>query len=154
LAERLWGERGAIAAEWSRRLLATLPEEFPPWVTLKQLTDVNAAFLAAVLERLRCGDWAGLSQAYYDMNRRLVEVALAAASDQRLSLTTLYASARISLQVIGEHLGAEHTVLMVAYAKLAAHLMMVVGLAYSDCREASLQRSRDELERVVQERTA
>ena len=32
--------------------------------------------------------------------------------------------------------------------------MMVVGLAYSDCREETLQRSRDELERTVQERTA
>ncbi len=52
-AEGLWDARVAIAGEWSRRLMAALPEEFPPWVTLQQLTDVNAAFLAAVLEPLR-----------------------------------------------------------------------------------------------------
>ena len=153
LADRLWDERAAIAGEWSRRLVTTLPEEFPQWVTLQQLTDVNAAFLATVLEPLRRNDLAGLSQVYYAMNRQLIEFALAS-SDQSFSLTSLYASARISLQVIGEHLGAQHPVLMVAYAKLAAHLMMVVGLAYSDCREATLGRSRDELERIVQERTA
>ena len=154
LAERLWDDRAAIAAEWSRRLMAAMPEEFPPWVTLQQVTDVNAAFLAAVLEPLRRGDLAGLSRAFYTMNRQLIEFSLAAAPDSRLSLTSLYASSRLSLQVIGEHLGVAQTSLLLAYAKLAAHLMMVVGLAYSDCREEALQRSRDELEGIVHERTA
>jgi PAS domain S-box-containing protein len=154
LADRLWDERGRIAAEWSRRLMTTLPEEFPPWITLEYLTDVNAAFLAAVLEPLRRADLAGLSQSYYAMNRQLIEFALQGSPDKPISLTSLYASARISLQVIAEYLGAGQQALVIAYAKLAGHLMMVVGLAYSDCREESLLRSRDELERAVQERTA
>jgi PAS domain S-box-containing protein len=154
LAERLWEARTAIASEWSRRLLVELPEEFPPWVTLQQLTDVNAAFLAGVLDPLRRGDVVGLSRAYYDMNRQLIEFALAAAPATRFSLTSLYASARISLQVVGEHLGRDQEHLLLPYAKLTGHLMMLVGLAYSDCREEALQRSRDQLERVVEDRTA
>jgi PAS domain S-box-containing protein len=153
-AQRLCEARLAIAAEWSRRMLATMPEEFPPWVTLQHLTDVNATFLAAVFEPLRRGDLAGLSQAFYAMNRQLVEFALATSPDQRFSLSSLYASARTGLQVIGEHLDPAGTRALVAFAKLAAHLMMVVGMAYSDCREESLQRARDALERTVQERTA
>jgi PAS domain S-box-containing protein len=154
LAERLWDERAAIATEWSRRLMATMPEQFPPWVTLEHLSDVNGAFLAAVLEPLRGGDLAGLSRAYYAMNRQLVEFALQASPDTKFSLTSLYTSARISLQVIGEQLGPGQEQLLLAFTKLAAHLMMIVGLAYSDCREENLQRSRDELERAVEERTA
>src|SRR5215475_8926060 len=125
-ADRLWDVRGAIAAEWTRRLMATMPEQFPPWVTLEHLTDVNAAFLAAVLEPLRGGDLAGLSRAYYAMNRQLVEFALQASPDTKFSLTSLYGSARISLQVIAEHLGPEQERQLLAFAKLAAHLMMIV----------------------------
>jgi len=154
LAERLWDARAGVAAEWSRRLMASMPEQFPPWVTLEHLSEVNAAFLAAVLEPLRAGDVTGLSRAYYAMNRQLVEFALQASPDTKFSLTSLYTSARISLQVIAEHLGPEQERQLLAFAKLAAHLMMIVGLAYSDCREERLQRSRDELERAVQERTA
>ncbi len=154
LAERLWEGLPAIAREWSRRLMVARPEEFPPWVTLQQLSDVNAAFLAGVLKPLRSGDLAGLSRAYYGMNRQLIEFALQRQPDSRLSLASLYGSARVSLQVIGEHLGPEEEPLLVAYAKLAAHLMTLVGLAYSDCREEALQRSRDELEAMVHERTA
>ena len=134
--------------------MATLPEQFPPWVTCEHLTDVNAAFLTAVLEPLRSADLSGLCDAFYRMNRQLIEFALATSPDTRLSLVSLYASARISLDVIRDHLGPASAELLIAYAKLAAHLMMIVGLAYSDCREATLQRSRDELERTVQERTA
>jgi PAS domain S-box-containing protein len=154
LADRLWGARPAIAAEWSRRLMATLPEQFPPWVTCEQLSDVNAAFLTVVLEPLRRADLGGLCEAFYGMNRQLIEFALAASPDTRFSLVSLYASARISLDVIRDHLGPASAELLIAYAKLVAHLMMIVGLAYSDCREQALQRSRDELERTVQERTA
>jgi PAS domain S-box-containing protein len=154
LSERLWDARRAIAEEWSRRLMEARPEQFPPWVTLEHLADVNAAFLEGVFEPLRRGDLAGLSRAYYGMNRQLIEFALQGAPDSRLSLASLYESARISLQVIGDHLGAEEEHLLVAYAKLAAHLMTLVGLAYSDCREEALQRSRDELEVMVHERTA
>jgi PAS domain S-box-containing protein len=154
LAARLWEERRTIAAEWSRRLMAALPEQFPPGASVDQLTDVNAAFLTAVLAPLRDGDLAGLTHAFYAMNRQLIGFALQASPDTVLSLTSLYASSRISLQVIGEHLDPGQERLLVAYAKLAAHLMMVVGLAYSDCREEALRRARDELERAVHERTA
>jgi PAS domain S-box-containing protein len=154
LAERLWETREALAREWSRRLLALTPDEFPPWLTLDRLTEVNAAFLSAVLEPLRAGDLVALSRAFYRMNRQLIEFALRAAPTSRLSLTSLYTSARISLQVLSERLGREDDRLLAAYSKLAAHLMMLVGLAYSDCREEALQRSRDELEATVHERTA
>lgn len=154
LAERLWDERQGIAAEWARRLMAAAPEEFPPWVTHDHLTDVHAAFLAGVFAPLRQGDVAGLSRAYYAMNRQLIEFALSASPETRFSLASLYLSSGIGLHVIGERLGAEQTSLVMAYAKLAAHLMMVVGLAYSDCREEALQRARDDLEQVVHERTA
>jgi PAS domain S-box-containing protein len=154
LADGLLSARDAIAGEWTRRLMAALPEQFPPWVTCEQLSGVNAAFLDAVLEPLRRADLAGLCESYYTMNRQLIRLALDAAPDTRFSLSSLYASARISLQVIGEHVGSAPASLLVAYAKLAAHLMMVVGLAYSDCREEMLQRSRGELERTVHERTA
>ncbi len=154
LADHLWDARAEMALEWSRRLMASMPEQFPPWVTLAQLSDVNAAFLATVLDPLRRGDLAALSRAYYGMNRQLIEFALQSAPASRLSLWSLYASSRISLQVIGERLGADDQRLLVAYAKLAAHLMVLVGLAYSDCREEALQRSRDELEAMVHERTA
>jgi PAS domain S-box-containing protein len=153
LAERLWDTRAAIAAEWARRLMAALPEQLPPWVTHGQLSDVNAAFLSAVLQPLRDGDLAGLSRAFYAMNRQLIEFALQAA-EAPFSLTSLYASSRISLQVIADHLDPSQQSQLVAYSKLGAHLMMVVGLAYSDCREEALRRSRDELERTVHERTA
>jgi PAS domain S-box-containing protein len=72
----------------------------------------------------------------------------------RCSLASLYRSSGISLQVISEHLEPTAADLALVYAKLAAHLMMVVGLAYSDCREEALQGARDELEHVVHERTA
>lgn len=154
LAERLWAEREAIAAEWTRKLMAAMPEQFPPWVSCERLTEVNAGFLAAVLDPLRRADVMGLCDAFYGMNRHLIEIALSTSPDTRFSLNSLYTSARISLQVIRSHLGAAPAEMLIAYSKLAAHLMMVVGLAYSDCREERLQRSRDELEATVQERTA
>jgi PAS domain S-box-containing protein len=154
LADGLLAVRATIAAEWSRRLMAALPDQFPESVTLERLTEVNASFLTAVLHPLRQADLATACETYYTMNRQLIEVALAASPDTRFSLSSLYASARISLQVIGEHIGRAPPGLLIAYAKLAAHLMMVVGLAYSDCREEMLQRSRDALERTVEERTA
>jgi PAS domain S-box-containing protein len=43
---------------------------------------------------------------------------------------------------------------VVAHGKLTAHLLVVLGLAYSDAREQALQRARGELERTVAERTA
>ncbi len=153
LAERVYERRQVIAGEWARRLLATESEGLPAWVTCEHLSDVHTAFLAAVFDPLRRGDLSGMSQAYYAMNRRLIEFALATTPDSPFSLASLYRSSAISLQVISEHLHGEANLAM-AYAKLSGHLMMVVGLAYSDCREEALQSRRDELERVVQERTA
>jgi PAS domain S-box-containing protein len=152
VAERVYDRRQVIAGEWARRLLAAESEGLPAWVTYEHLSDVHTAFLAAVFDPLQRGDLSAMSQAYYAMNRRLIEFSLATARDTPFSLASLYRSSAISLQVISEHLQGEN--LAMAYAKLAGHLMMVVGLAYSDCREEALQGRRDELERVVQERTA
>ncbi len=142
LADLLWDARGHIAAEWSRRLMEAVPKHFPPGgVSLAQLTALNEAFLSVVLQQIQQHDMAGLYQMFYDMNRRLIEADLQRAPAERVSLASLYTSARLSLQVIQEHLGPNHDRLMLAYAKLAAHLMMLVGRAYSDCREEYLQRT-------------
>jgi PAS domain S-box-containing protein len=156
LGSLLWEARGVIAREWSRRLMAHMPESFVGTDTsLEQLSGLNEVFLTVVLEQMRRGDLAGLSQTYYDMNRRLIELDLQTTGPRgRISLDSLYTSARLSLQVIGEQLGPEHEPLLLAYTRLTTHLMMLVGLAYSDCREEALQRAQDELERTVGERTA
>lgn len=143
----------AIAHEWSRRLLERLPELFDiEGASLEQLSSLNEVFLTVVLEQMQRGELGALSQTFYEMNRRLIELDLQV--ERRISLSSLYTSARLSLQVIAEQVGERHEHLMVAYAKLAAHLMMLVGLAYSDCREEALQRAHEQLERIVEERTA
>jgi PAS domain S-box-containing protein len=156
LGSLLWEARGVIAREWSSRLMAVMPESFVGTDTsLEQLSGLNEVFLTVVLEQMRRGDLAALSQTYYDMNRRLIELDLQTTGPRgRISLDSLYTSARLSLQVIGEQLRPEHEPLLLAYTRLTTHLMMLVGLAYSDCREEALQRAQDELERTVEERTA
>src|SRR6185436_12346820 len=96
-------------------------------------------------------------------NRRLIEADLSRPSTERTTLDSLYASARISMQVVEERLDHEPRLLL-AYTKLGAQLMMLLGRAYSDCNEAYVHRSeeerrallrqaRDDLEARVQERT-
>jgi PAS domain S-box-containing protein len=140
LAVLLSPRRRGIAEEWSRRLVEARIPSRPDAPSLEQLTLVNFAFLTLVLDYLRIGDLTGLYNEFYDLNRRLVEQDLSSGDAARVSLEGLYNSARISLQVIEEHLGSERA-LVVAYAKLVAQLMMLVGCAYSDCREDNLRQA-------------
>jgi signal transduction histidine kinase len=118
-----------------------LPEAFSAGdASLDQLTALNEGVLSLVLDQLRARDLSGLYGIYYDWTRRLIEADLQRAPAHQISLVSLYASARISLAVIGDHVGRGGERLMLAYAKLTAQLMMLVGQAYSDSREAYLQR--------------
>jgi PAS domain S-box-containing protein len=145
LAELLWNRRQAIAAGWSRRLMALFTESFASaTVSLDQLIEVNLSFLSHILEHARSGDLLRLYDGFYRLNRQLVEDDLRR-TGPRISLQTLYASARVSIAVINDELGPGNERLMLVYAKLTAQLMMLVGCAYSDCREEHLQRAEQAL---------
>jgi PAS domain S-box-containing protein len=163
VAARLGPMHRELAADWSRRLLESVPDALPEGVTLPVVTEINATFFSLIFQHVDSNTLAELYQTYYDMNRRLIEVDLLRPSAGRSTLEVMYASARISLQVLEERLGNEPR-LMLAYTKLAAHLMMLLGRAYSDCREVHIQQheqersvllrqARDELEARVRERT-
>jgi len=142
LADLLWDDRDALAETWSRRLVNTQPEYFSTGdLSFDQITQVNAIFLGLVFEHLRTGDLADLYDIYYNLNRQLVEQDLQRGMGPRITLESLYTSARISLQVLDEYLGPDRHALLLPYAKLTAQLMMLVGCAYSDCREAHLQQA-------------
>jgi PAS domain S-box-containing protein len=158
LADLLWEQRLEVAETWSRRLMRTFPEHFPPdGVTLEQVTAVNLSFLGVVLNHTRRGDLPGLYEVFYNRNREVVEADLRGAQGPHITLESLYASARVGLQAIGERLGPEHTGLMLAYTKLVAQLMMLVGRAYNDCRERhlreaerALRKSEERLRRLLE----
>jgi signal transduction histidine kinase/ActR/RegA family two-component response regulator len=155
VAALLWDVKREIAVEWSRRLVETLPESFADTAPdIEGLTNVNELFLAMVLNYLQQGNVGELYTTYYEMNRRLIESDLSESPTGRISLASLYASLRISVQVVAEHIPPEHDALALAYVKLTAQLSMLVGQAYSDCREEYLQQVHHELERRVLERTA
>jgi PAS domain S-box-containing protein len=151
LGDRLWEVRGPIAAQWGEELMAARPEDFQPLGPMapEAVFVMNEAFLTAVLERLRCGDLEGLTTMYYEMNRRLVDVEVEKQIGRQLSLADLYFSAQRANQLLEQRVGSSAVL-----GKLTAHLMMLVGLAYSDAREAALVAARDQLEVVVVERTA
>ncbi|MDX2170300.1 MAG: PAS domain S-box protein [Deltaproteobacteria bacterium] len=151
LGERLWELRGPIAARWGDALMAARPQDFQPDGPLapEAVFVMNEAFLSAVLEHLRRGDLEGLTETYYEMNRRLVDVEVERQIGRQLSLADLYFSARCALDLLEAQAGGS-----AAFGKLSAHLMMLVGLAYSDARQAALEAARDQLEAVVAERTA
>lgn len=152
LAQVLWPVRRAIAHEWSRRLIETLPEYLPPGsVTAARLPEVNEAFLTLVLQQVQAGDLQGLYDLYYSNTRTLIEADLQRAPARRISLSNLYTSARVSLVVIGEHLDADYPRRMLAYTKLTAQLMMLVGQAYSDAREEYLQKAFEQINTVSHE---
>ena len=147
LAEMLWGLRRQVAAEWSDQLVRALPEYFPAGnVPLAQLTEINEAFLVIVVQQLRSGDLERLYETFYSMNAQLIDASLRSEADVRISLESLYVSARISFQVIETHLGSTFPRHMTAYAKLTAQLMMLVGRAYSDRREESLKRTFEQMQ--------
>ncbi len=147
LAEMLWSLRRQVAAEWSDELVRALPEYFPAGnVTLAQLTEINEAFLVIVVQQLRSGDLERLYETFYSMNAQLIDASLRSEADVRISLESLYVSARISFQVIETHLGSTFPRHITAYAKLTAQLMMLVGRAYSDRREESLKRTFEQMQ--------
>ena len=152
LGHVLWRARHAIAQEWSRRLVEALPDYFPPGSpAAQQLTDVNEGFLSLVLQQIEAGDMQGLYDLYYRNTRQLIEADLQRAPARRISLTGLYTSARVSLVVVGEYLDADYPRRMLAYTKLTAQLMMLVGQAYSDAREEYLQKAFEQVNTVSHE---
>ena len=159
----MWPVHRQIAAEWARRLLAVVPTPLTSGVAQSMVTEINAALLASILQHIDEDRLPELYETYYQMNRRLIEADLTRPAVERTTLDNLYTSAQISTGVVEEYLGDEPRLLL-AYTKLGAQLMMLVGRAYSDCREAYVQRSeeersgllrqaRDDLEARVQERT-
>ncbi len=152
LANVLWPVRRAIAAEWSRRLIELLPQYFPAGAAgAERLTTLNEAFLALILGQVQQGDLQGLYHLYYRGTRQLIEADLQQAPARRMSLSNLYTSARVSLVVIGDHLDEDYPRRMLAYAKLTAQLMMLVGQAYSDAREDYLQKAIEQINTLSHE---
>ena len=145
LAQVIWPARHAIALEWARRLIEALPEYLPGGTPAAGLGAVNEAFLSLVLQQIQAGDLQGLYDLYYRNTRDLIEADLQRAPARRISLSTLYTSARVSLVVIGEYLDADYPRRMLAYTKLTAQLMMLVGQAYSDAREDYLQKAFEQI---------
>ena len=99
LAEQLWAERPAIAAEWSDRIAAARPQDFEPRgpLTLDLLRVVNESFLTAVLAPMRDGDLTTLCTTYYQLNRRLIDVERERTLGRQMHLADLYESARFAM---------------------------------------------------------
>ncbi len=156
IAERLWEARGAITAEWSANVITAMPEYFSDGrLSLEQLRALNEFFLTLIIEHMRHDDLDGLTRVYYETNRRLIEADMERVDGSRISLISLYTSARLGLRAIEAGLGGlSQREELVAFGKLGTHLLMLVGLAYSDSRQEALERARNQLERIVEERTA
>ena len=151
LAALLRDVKHEVAAEWSQQLVNASTDLPETGVNIEQLTLVNEAFLSLVLLQIEQRDLHGLYMAYYESTRRMLEADLLRAPSRPISLVGLYTSARISLRVIEDRLGSTNARLTAAYAKLMAQLMMLVGQAYSDTREAYLQRSFEQINTVSHE---
>src|SRR5262245_12129713 len=101
LAQLLRASRHQIAAEWSQRLMDLLPGYFASGDTsVSSLTELNEGFLALVLDHMERGEMAALYEMYYATSRQFIESDLQRAPALRISLSTLYTSARVSLRVI------------------------------------------------------
>jgi PAS domain S-box-containing protein len=151
LAEQLWDQRPAIAAEWTDAIAVAQPENFEPQgpLTVDTLRFVNEAFLTAVLAPMRDGDLATLCTTYYHLNRRLIDVERERTLGRRVHLADLYQSARYAFTALTSRVEPSPLV-----GKLTTCLTMLVGIAYSDAREEALEAARDHLEHEVQARTA
>jgi PAS domain S-box-containing protein len=154
LAALLRPESSALAEEWSRRVIASVPEQFAvTGFTRESLDQVHVALLEIVLQQLAVADTAGLYRTYYDLMRGLVEQDLERLPRSTMSLRSLFASSCISLQLIEERL-AGNPDLLLPFVKLSSQLMMLVAFAYTDCREHDLRRGHAELDNRVRARTA
>ena len=150
LADALWDVRHEVAAEWAGRLRGLLPAPAAPAaLSLEQLAALNEVFLSLILSHIRQSDLPRLYRLYYERTRQLIEFDLQRAPAERVSLTRLYTSARVSLTVIAERLGDDR--LMLAYTTLMAQLLMLVGQAYSDSREEYLRRTFEQINTLSHE---
>jgi PAS domain S-box-containing protein len=154
LAALLLPESRALAVEWSRQLVAALPHRFAGDEFSPQTLDALHEFLITIiLERVAAADAPGLYRAYYDVMRLLIEADLQRRPGGEISLRSLFASSCICLKVIEARLERDRDLLL-AFVKLSAQLMMLVGFAYTDSREHELRRGHAELDNRVRERTA
>jgi PAS domain S-box-containing protein len=151
-ASTLARDRAALATEWSKAVLVHLPAAFPMAgpVSPADVEQITKAFIETGIERLTAGDLQGLSDACYQVCYGVVQIDGA----RNLSLRHLYETARLGLKVAQSHVDASSGVLAVALGKLLGHLLMVLGFAYSDAREAALEQTRVDLECMVEERKA
>lgn len=154
LSALLWPERQALAEEWTRELMEALPERFTGDAFSPSLLErMHAYLIETILQRIAAGDAAGLHRTYYDVMRALIEADLKTHAGGGISLRSLNASSSICLRVIERHLTGEPD-LQLAFVKLSAQLMTLVGFAYTDSRENDLRRGQAELDSRVRERTA
>ena len=151
VAEQLWDQRTAIAAEWSTAVAAARPDDMMPKgpLSFEMLCAVNEVFLTAVLEPMRAGDLTTLCTAYYQLNRRLIDVERERTLGRRVHLGDLYQSQRYAMSALEARVEPS-----AVFGKLTTRLTMLVGLAYSDAREEALEADRDSLQHEVAERTA
>ncbi|HYD49200.1 MAG TPA: PAS domain S-box protein [Terriglobales bacterium] len=156
LAERLWDERGEIARLWTLSLAESLPHYFPPGgvPSIQQVESLTKIFLTVGMERMLQADMPGLTQTIYEMTRRLIDADFGSAVGRRVVLPELYTAAQLGLRAIESRMSAVPVHVALAHGRLGSHLIMLIGLAYSDSRAEALQKARDELEEVVQARTA
>ncbi len=156
LAERLWDQRSQLARECATTMADSLPSLFEVGGAAMeaQLAGLSKVFLTVALERILKGDINGLTQVFYEMNRRLFELDLDSVIGHKLSLPELYAAIRLGLHVIETHLQDYPPHLALAHSRLSSHLIMLVGLAYSDAHAEELKKGHEALEHMVATRTA
>jgi PAS domain S-box-containing protein len=144
--------RDVLANGWSLAVRSDWLASTPPGTGLSPelIASTAEAFVVSGLERMRCGDFEGLAETCYETARALVSIEAV----KRISLADLYTAARLGLQALDSFVGPENRGWALAHGKLTAHLLVVLGIAYSDAREEALQRARDQLERVIDDRTA
>jgi len=155
MAERLWPQRAEIAQHWTRRLVTATPDYFPDQESIpEQLVQVHESLLTMLLETLRSRDFQRLYELYYLANHTLVQADLVGGPGPRISLQSLYASARIWFELMNAFLGDQAERERLAFARLEVQLMTVVGCAYSDCREDHLTQlhaaRQEELRRLLE----
>lgn len=157
VAEQLWEMRGAISARWSMgvdadQLDAPAPAD-PLSVDNRQATFES--MLTLVLASLRAGDLNALTEHFYMLARQAMRSTVPPFGRlDRSVLTNVYLLAQHGLRSATDALSNLSLDQMAAYSKLRAHLLMLVGLAYNDLREEEMERARNELERIIDERTA
>lgn len=157
VAEQLWEMRDAISARWSMGVDAEQLDASAPGEPLSS-DNREATFgtmLTLVLASLRAGDLNLLTDRFYMLARHAMRSTTPPTGRlDRSVLTNVYLMAQHGLRSATAALSNLTLEQMAAYSKLRAHLLMLVGLAYNDLREEEMERARNELERIIEERTA